>query len=78
MATTSSKSTSTSKRVPGRTVYIGLRKYDTTRRRLVNCKGFNIRAFDFSPEEVHRIILDALRAAAEDYQLKQRARKALA
>lgn len=61
--------------VAGRVVYIGLRRYDTTRRKAVNCRGLNIRAFDFTPEEVHVIIRRALEAAAAEYQALERARK---
>lgn len=42
-----------------------------------NCNGLNIRAHDFTPEEVHTIIVDALRAAAERAQLEQRGREQL-
>jgi hypothetical protein len=64
--------------VPGRCVYIGLRVYSPdTLSRVKNCKGLNIRAFDFTPEEVHQIILDALRAAAERAQLIARGQEQL-
>lgn len=67
----------TPKHIPARTVYIGLRIYDVDNKRMKNCKGFNIRAFDFTPIEVHTIILDALRAAAEREQLLRRGRECL-
>lgn len=68
---------STSERRAGRTVYIGLRVYDPKTCRAKNCSGLNIRAFDFTPEEVHAIIVRALGAAAEEHQRKERARKLL-
>lgn len=46
-----------------RTIYIGLRHG-----RRQHCKGLSIRAFDFTPEEVHRIIVRALEAEAEKVQ----------
>jgi hypothetical protein len=55
------------KGVSARTVYIGLRHYKDFVLR--NCKGFNLRAYDFTPEEVHGIILTALQQAAQRAQL---------
>jgi hypothetical protein len=55
----------------GRTVYIGLRAYNPEKRIAENCNGLNIRAFDFTPEEVHAAIVDALKRLAADYQRQQ-------
>jgi len=60
------------KRVSARTVYIGLRRYDVAKGRAVPCRGLCIRAFDFSPEEVHEAILDGLKRMAERYQAAQK------
>ncbi len=59
----------------GRTVYIGLRVYDPEINVARNCRGLNLRAFDFTPEEVHDIIKRALSDAARDYQAREHARK---
>lgn len=60
-----------------RTVYIGLRQWDPGISEAVNCNGLNIRAFDFTPQEVHDIIVAALSAAAAEHQLKEKDRAAL-
>jgi hypothetical protein len=70
-------SPATTDRKAGRTVYIGLRAYNPETRKAVNCNGLNIRAFDFTPQEVHDIIVRALSAAAEEHQRKERARNLL-
>jgi hypothetical protein len=62
----------------GRTVYIGLRWYNPETCCAENCNGLNIRAFDFTPQEVHDIIARALSDAARDYQARQKAREMLA
>lgn len=59
----------------GRTVYIGLRVYDPDIRIARNCAGLNIRAFDFTAQEVHDIIKHALSDAARDFQAREVVRK---
>lgn len=59
----------------GRTVYIGLRVYDPGIRIARNCAGLNIRAFDFTAEEVHDIIKRALSDAAREFQAREHVRK---
>lgn len=60
--------------VPARTVYIGLRRYDPKLGKAVPCNGLAIRAFDFTPEEVHAAIIDGLKRLAANYQ-RQKAQK---
>ncbi len=61
--------------VPARTVYIGLRRYDPETQTAQNCRGLNIRAFDFTPQEVHDICKAALEKAAEEIQRINRGRE---
>jgi len=60
-----------------RTVYIQLREWDRATFRAKSCTGLHIKAFDFTAQEVHQIILDALRAAAEKHQAVARAQKVI-
>lgn len=61
--------------VSARTVYIGLRRYDAALKKAVPCNGLAIRAFDFTPEEVHAAIIDGLKRLAADYQRQKAAQK---
>ncbi len=64
--------------VPGRRIFIGLRTYDEVAHRTRNIPGLSIRAFDFTPNEVHRLILDALNKAATAYQKAQELKQEIA
>lgn len=52
---------------PGRTVYIALRVWN---KKAMQCRGLSLRAVDFTPQEVHDIIKEALTTAATRARLK--------
>jgi hypothetical protein len=57
----------------GRTVFIGLRVHNPVVGKVCHVRGLTIRAYDFSPQEVHDIIVRALKAAARRYQKRTKA-----
>jgi len=54
---------------PPRTkVYVGLRVYDPKKQTMVGCKGLSIILERWSPEDVHKKIVDLFRREAEKEQ----------
>lgn len=64
-----------SRHVAGRVVYIGFRVYDPALRKMRSCRGLNIRAEKFSPDEVHRIVVDALLTAVPTARIIRRGKE---
>lgn len=58
---------------PARMVYVQIRQR-VRGRKTEATKGLSIRAFDFTPEEVYRLVLKALREEAAALQRLKRAR----
>lgn len=56
----------------GRYVSISMRRYNLTTGLMQHCKGCNIRAYDFEPEELRDLFVRAMKAAAEEYQAIRR------
>jgi hypothetical protein len=48
------------KRIPGQVVYVQLRVYEPTTKKMRNCRGLSLRFEKFTPEEVHGILVTAV------------------